>query len=90
MPIVRLFVTNLDFEAKESDIRELFEKVGKPTIINIMEHRDTGKPRGFAFVTLDTLNEPPDCWREKIQGEKILNRPIHIDFAIPKGAKVKP
>jgi RNA recognition motif-containing protein len=88
MPIVRLFVTNLEYSVVEDDLREVFSKVGKPTIINIMKNRDTGKPRGFGFVTLDTLDEPPDCWRPALQGHKLKGRPIHIDFAIPKENKV--
>jgi cold-inducible RNA-binding protein len=88
MPVVRLFVTNLSYEAVDEDLRDLFKKIGKPTIINIMKDRKTGNPRGFAFVTLDTLEEPVDCWRSTIQGEMIRGRPVHIDFAIPKGKPI--
>lgn len=84
MPVVRLFITNLSYEAEPQDLRELFQTIGKPTIINIMKDRNTGNPRGIAFVTLDTLDKPTDCWRSTVQGEMIKGRPIHIDFAIPK------
>lgn len=84
MPVVRLFITNLSYEAESQDLRELFQTIGKPTIINIMKDRNTGNPRGIAFVTLDTLDQPADCWRSTVQGEIIRGRPIHIDFAIPK------
>jgi len=89
MPVVRLFVTNLSYEAEEGELRELFRQIGKPTIINIMHDRKTGNPRGFAFVTLDTLSAPEDCWRAVIQGEMIRGRPIHVDFAIPKGKPIQ-
>lgn len=90
MPVVRLFVRNLSYEAEDSDLRDLFKTIGKPTVINIMCYRNTGKPRGIAFVTLDTLDAPEDCWRSTIQGEMIRGRPIHIDFAFPKGKTLKP
>lgn len=82
--IVRLFVRNLHYGTEDDELRNVFEEVGRPTVINIMKHKDTNKPRGFAFVTLDTLDEPGDCWRDKLQGRKIRGRPIHIDYAIPK------
>lgn len=84
MAIVRLFVTNLSYEATETDLRELFNLVGKPTVINIMKDHDTGKPRGFGFVTLDTMGASPDCWRVELQGQMLKGRPLHIDIAIPK------
>jgi len=82
--IIRLFVTNLSYEATESDLRELFSSVGKPTVINIMKDHETNAPRGFGFVTLDTMGASPDCWREELQGHILKGRPLHIDIAIPK------
>lgn len=87
MPVTRLFVTNLSYDVTEPELRELFLEVGRPTVINIMRDRETNKPRGFAFVTLDTLDEPIDCWRAKIQGYVLQGRGIHIDFAYPKDKK---
>ena len=87
MPIVRLFITNLDYAVEEDDLREVFREVGRPTIVNVMKDRKTQEPRGFGFVTLDTMNEPRDCWRDKLQGRKLKNRPMHIDYALPKGSK---
>lgn len=85
--IVRLFVRNLHYEVEEDELRKTFEEVGRPTVINIMKHKDTDKPRGFGFVTLDTMDDSVDCWRDKLQGRKIRGRAIHIDFAIPKENK---
>lgn len=87
MPVIRLFITNLSYEVEEKDLREIFLKVGRPTVINIMRNRDTNLPRGFAFVTLDTLDNSIDCWREKIQGQVLKGRGMHIDFAYPKDKK---
>jgi RNA recognition motif-containing protein len=83
MPIVRLFVGNLNYEVTEDDLREIFQEAGRPTTITIMND-GKGDPRGFAFVRLDTMGEPDDCWREPLQGKKLKGRPMNIDFAIPK------
>lgn len=87
MPIVRLFIANLDYETEESEIRDFFSDVGRPTVVNIIKDKKTDKPKGFGFITLDTMNKPEDCWRNKLQGKELNGRPIHIDFALPKADK---
>lgn len=85
MPIVRLYVKNLEFSVTEDELEAEFEVVGRPTICNVIRDYNTGKSRGFGFVTLDTMNKPMDCWREPLQGKKLKGRKMHIDYAIPKG-----
>lgn len=81
MPTVRLFVGNLDYGVTEEELREIFGTVGRPTTIKIMVNE--GGPRGFAFVRLDTMDAPIDCWREPLQGHRLHGRPMHIEIAIP-------
>ena len=50
---VRLFVGNLAFDVTESDLRELFSAAGAVLQVRIPTDRETGKPRGFAFVDFD-------------------------------------
>lgn len=47
---VRLFVGNMPYGATEADLRTHFAAVGNPSHIVIPVDRDTGRPRGFAFV----------------------------------------
>lgn len=47
---VRLFVGNMPYGATEADLRSHFAPVGEPSHIVIPVDRDTGRPRGFAFV----------------------------------------
>jgi cold-inducible RNA-binding protein len=49
----RLFVGNLSFNTTEGDLRNVFDQAGLPvTEIKIVTERDTGRPRGFAFVEM--------------------------------------
>ena len=47
-----IFVGNLSFGTTEQDIRSLFEAHGSVDRVNIVTDRDSGQPRGFAFVEM--------------------------------------
>ena len=47
-----IFVGNLAFTATEPEVRQLFEPYGAVERVQIMQDRDTGRPRGFGFVTM--------------------------------------
>lgn len=49
-----MYVGNLPFSASESELRELFSPYGEVTDIHLPMDRDSGRPRGFAFVTMDS------------------------------------
>lgn len=61
---VRLFVGNLPYEASEGDIREYFSGVAPPLQVFLPVDRDTGRPRGFAFVEFG----------ERAQAEQAIER----------------
>lgn len=50
----RLYVGNLSFHATEDDIRKEFSAFGEVSDVHLVLDRDTGRSRGFAFVTMDT------------------------------------
>jgi len=47
---VRLFIGNLPYSATEAELREHLSSVGMPTSVVLPVDRETGRPRGFAFV----------------------------------------
>ena len=47
---VRLFVGNLAYDVTETELRALFSAAGQPSSVRLPTDRETGKPRGFAFV----------------------------------------
>ena len=47
---VRLFIGNLPYSASEAELRGHLSSVGEPTSIVLPVDRETGRPRGFAFV----------------------------------------
>jgi len=53
----KLYVGNLSFDATESDLFELFKGVGAVNNAEVVSHRETQKSKGFAFVTMSSLDE---------------------------------
>jgi RNA recognition motif-containing protein len=50
----KLYVGNLPFEATETELQALFATAGTVASVDIVKNRDTGRPRGFAFVEMAT------------------------------------
>ena len=53
----KLFVGNLSFDITENDLLDVFAAHGTVTETNLLMDRTTGKPRGFAFITMATPEE---------------------------------
>jgi RNA recognition motif-containing protein len=49
----RIYVGNLPFSSTEDDLRELFSQYGTVTSVSVITDRETGNPRGFAFVEME-------------------------------------
>ncbi len=80
-----IFVGNLDFGATEESIRELFEKYGAVDKVNVIRDRDTGQPRGFAFVEMGDSSEADKAIAE-LNGTMLGSRAINVNEARPKPA----
>lgn len=53
----KLYVGNLPFSVTADDLRELFAQYGTVHTVDLITDRDTGRPRGFGFVTMDGADE---------------------------------
>ena len=80
---VRLFVGNLPYSATEADIREHFGAVGAPLQIVIPTDRDTGRPRGFAFVDYDDRGVAEKAIQQ-LHGQPFKGRPLSVSEARPR------
>lgn len=79
-----IFVGNLDFAATEASIRTLFENYGKVERVSVVTDRDTGRPRGFAFVEM-TDSAEADRAIAALNGTDMGGRTLNINEARPKG-----
>jgi RNA recognition motif-containing protein len=73
----KLYVGNLPFSVTEDDLRELFAAHGTVHSINLIADRDTGRPRGFAFVEMDGA----EAATEALNGHEIDGRALKVSEA---------
>jgi RNA recognition motif-containing protein len=78
-----IFVGNLSFGTTEQDIRSLFEAHGSVDRVNIVTDRDTGQPRGFAFVEM-TNDAEGDRAIDAVNGKEVGGRALNVNEARPK------
>jgi RNA recognition motif-containing protein len=78
-----LFVGNMSFQTTEADLRALFEPYGQVTRIHIVNDRETGQPRGFAFVEMAKDDEAAKAMSE-LNGKEVAGRALRVNEATPK------
>jgi len=77
---VRLFVGNLPYETTEAEIREHFSAVGTPSYIYLPTDRESGRPRGFAFVEFDNQALAEEAIR-RFNNQLFKGRPLAVNEA---------
>ena len=78
----KLYVGNLSFKTTEADLRDTFGQFGSVTEVYIASDRETGRPRGFAFVTFSTDTESKLA-AEKMNGTDLDGRQLTVNEAKP-------
>lgn len=79
----KLFVGNLSYQTKDSDLQTYFAQAGTVTTVNLMLDKFTGKSRGFAFVEYATPAEATKAV-ELFHGKEFQGRPLTVNVARPK------
>lgn len=83
MHSTKLYVGNLSFKTTGEELRAHFEQYGAVTDVYIALDRDSGRPRGFAFVTMGTGDEAKLA-AEKANGVDLGGRALTVNEARPK------
>lgn len=79
-PASTLFVGNISFEADENTITEYFQEHGTIKAVRLPTDRETGAPKGFGYVEMDSVEEAQAAFAA-LQGADIAGRPIRLDYA---------
>lgn len=78
-----IYVGNLSFDSSEDQVRSLFEAYGAVEKVNIITDRDSGQPRGFAFVEMMD-DDAASKAIEALNGTSLGGRNLNINEARPK------
>jgi RNA recognition motif-containing protein len=76
----RVYVGNLSFDVSPDQLRSAFAKHGEVTHVHIMTDSDSGRPRGFAFITMRTPEEAAKAI-ERMNGTTLDGRPLRVNEA---------
>ncbi len=79
----KLYVGNLSFKTSEDELRSHFGQFGSVTDVYVAMDKMTGRPRGFAFVTMGT-DEEAKIAAEKVNGTELGGRQLTVNEARPK------
>jgi RNA recognition motif-containing protein len=81
-----IFVAKLDFNTTDEELKSLFERHGKVNRVTIAKDRETGKPRGFAFIEMFNDDEA-DAAIEALDNASVNGRNIAVKKADDRGSK---
>jgi RNA recognition motif-containing protein len=79
----KLFVGNLDFKVTENDLHDAFAAHGTVVEANLVTDRATGRPRGFAFVTMSSAEEAQKAI-DAMNGKELGGRALSVNIARPR------
>lgn len=83
--MTNIFVGNLSYQATQADLQAAFEAYGGVERVNVVTDRDTGQPRGFAFVEM-TDAEAAQTAIAHLNGAELHGRAMNVNEARPKPA----
>ncbi|HYO82062.1 MAG TPA: RNA-binding protein [Bryobacteraceae bacterium] len=81
--MTNIFVGNLSYQTRQEDLEEAFAASGAVERVSVVTDRDTGQPRGFAFVEMTNRNEASNAI-EGLNGTELNGRVLNVNEARPR------
>ena len=78
-----IYVGNLSYSTTQSHLQEMFQAYGEVTSVNVITDRDTGRPRGFAFVEMAT-EQAANAAIAALNGKEVDGRALNVNEAKPR------
>jgi RNA recognition motif-containing protein len=79
----KLYVGNLSFQTTSADLQTMFAQAGTVQSASVVEDRETGRSRGFAFVEMST-NDEAAAAISQFNGKEISGRALKVNEAKPR------
>ena len=81
----RLYVGNLSYNVTEAELRDLFAENGTVSEVKVVLDRDTGRPRGFGFVEMDSEGSATKAIAA-LNGRELQGRTLNVRVAEERSA----
>ena len=79
---MKLYVGNMSFSTTEDSLQQLFSEYGEVQEVAVVTDRDTGRPRGFGFVTMDDNGAKAAI--DALNGQEFEGRTLTVNEARPR------
>ena len=79
----KLYVGNLSYGVSEAELQTLFSEVGTVKSVQLIQDRNTGRSKGFAFVEMETQDEAQKAISQ-LNGKELAGRPLTVNLARPR------
>lgn len=83
---MNIYIGNMSFDTTEEQLRQAFTAYGEVTTVNIITDRDSGKPKGFAFVEMSEKDEAIAAI-SGLNGQELNGRELNVNEAKPRAPK---
>ena len=80
---MNMYVGNLSYNVKESDLRQVMEEYGVVESVKLITDRETRRSKGFAFVEMPESSEASNAIKE-LNGAEYAGRPMVVKEALPR------
>jgi cold-inducible RNA-binding protein len=80
---MNIYVGNMSYDTTEDDLREAFAAFGDVTSVSVIMDRETGRPRGFAFIEMSS-DEEGKAAIEGLNLQKVGGRNVTVNEARPR------
>ncbi|CAK7082972.1 MAG: hypothetical protein PARBA_03623 [Parabacteroides sp.] len=80
---MNMYVGNLNYQVRESDLREVMEEYGTVESVKLIIDRDTRRSKGFAFVEMPEASEAKKAI-DDLNGAEYAGRPMVVKEALPR------
>lgn len=82
---MKIYVGNMSFNSTEASLEDLFSNYGQVSEVAVVSDRETGRPRGFAFVTMPEDSEARAAI-DALNGQEFEGRNLNVNEAKPREA----
>ncbi len=80
---MNIYIGNMSFDTTEDQIRQAFEGYGEVSAVRVITDRDSGQPKGFAFVEMEAKDEAVAAI-SGLNGQDLNGRELNVNEAKPR------